>query len=67
MQSSQVNIWNWLLNNYVCLTVGGMEVVGRSGSVLNGGYPKGGGACPPGGDPHDVGISLLDDLDMTVG
>jgi hypothetical protein len=32
--------------------MGGVEVVGRSGIVLNGGNPKGGGACPPGGDPH---------------
>jgi hypothetical protein len=32
-----------------------MEVVGRSGGVLNGGDPKGGDACPPGVDPHGVG------------
>jgi hypothetical protein len=37
--------------------MGGMEVVGQSGGVLNGGDPKGGGACPVGGDPHDVGVS----------
>jgi hypothetical protein len=35
--------------------VGGVEVVGQSGGVLNGGDPKGGGACPPGGDPHGNG------------
>jgi hypothetical protein len=35
--------------------VGGVEVVGQSGDVLNGGDPKGGGACPPGGDPHNGG------------
>jgi hypothetical protein len=33
-----------------------MEVVGRSGGVLNSDDPKGGGACPLGGDPHDDGI-----------
>jgi hypothetical protein len=32
--------------------MGGMEVVGRSGVVLNEGDPKGAGACPPGGDPQ---------------
>jgi hypothetical protein len=32
-----------------------VKVVGRSGIVLNRGDPKGGGACPPGGDPHDGG------------
>jgi hypothetical protein len=37
------------------LTVGGVNVVGQSGGVLNGGDPKGGDACPPGGDPHGVG------------
>jgi hypothetical protein len=56
MRSSQVNIRNRLLHNYICLTMGGMEVVGQSGGVLNGGDPKGGGACPVGGDPHDVGV-----------
>jgi hypothetical protein len=56
MQSSLVNIQTRLLHNYVCLIVGGVEVVGRSGGVLNRGDPKGGGACPPGGDPHDGGI-----------
>jgi hypothetical protein len=30
----------------------GVEVVGRRGVVLNGGDAKGGGACPPGGNPH---------------
>jgi hypothetical protein len=34
-----------------CLTVGGVEVVGRSGGVLNEGDPKGGDACPPGEAP----------------
>jgi hypothetical protein len=53
--SSKVNIRNQLLQNYVCLTVGGVEVIGRSGGVLNGGDPKGGGACPPGGDPYSDG------------
>jgi hypothetical protein len=33
-----------------------VEIVGRSG-VLHGGDPNGGGACPPGGDPHGVGGS----------
>jgi hypothetical protein len=32
-----------------------MEVVGRSGVVLNGGDPKGGGAYPLGGDLHGDG------------
>jgi hypothetical protein len=32
-----------------------MEVIGRSGVVLNGGDPKGGDVCPPGGDPHGGG------------
>jgi hypothetical protein len=32
--------------------VGGVEVVGRGSGDLNRGEPKGGGACPPGGDPH---------------
>jgi hypothetical protein len=27
--------------------MGGMEVIGQSGGVLNGGDPKGGDACPP--------------------
>jgi hypothetical protein len=35
--------------------VGGVEVVGRSSSDLNGCEPKGGSACPPGGDPHSGG------------
>jgi hypothetical protein len=35
--------------------VGGMEVVDQSSSVLNRGDPKGGGVCPPGGDPHGIG------------
>jgi hypothetical protein len=35
--------------------MGGVEVVGRSGIVPNGGDPKGSGACPPGGDPHGGG------------
>jgi hypothetical protein len=56
MRSSKVNIRNRLLHNYICLTVGGMEVVGQSGSVLNGGDPKGGDACPPGEDPHSVSV-----------
>jgi hypothetical protein len=55
LQSSKVNIRNQLLHNYVCLIVGGVEVVGRSGVGLNGGNPKGGGTCPPGGDPHGGG------------
>jgi hypothetical protein len=42
--------------------VGGVEVVGRSGGVLNGGDPKCGGACPPGGDPHDVNVGRYPDL-----
>jgi hypothetical protein len=33
--------------------VGGVEVNDRSGDVLYEGNPKGGGACPLGGDPHD--------------
>jgi hypothetical protein len=33
--------------------VGGVEVIGRSSVVLNGGDPKHGGAYPLGGDPHD--------------
>jgi hypothetical protein len=53
--SSKVNIQNRLLHNYVCLTVGAMEVVSQSGIVLTGGDPKGGGAYPPGGDPHSSG------------
>jgi hypothetical protein len=32
-----------------------MEVIGQSGYVLNGGDPKGGGACPLGGDSHSDG------------
>jgi hypothetical protein len=32
--------------------VGGVKVLGQSGGVLNKGDPKGGGACPPGGDLH---------------
>jgi hypothetical protein len=52
LRSSQINIQNRLLHNYVYLTVGGVKVVGRSGVVLNGGDPKGGAACPLGGDPH---------------
>jgi hypothetical protein len=35
--------------------VGGVEVIGRSSGDLNGGEPKGGGACPPSGDPHGGG------------
>jgi hypothetical protein len=35
--------------------MGDVKVVGRSGGVLNGGNPKGGGACPLGGDPHGIG------------
>jgi hypothetical protein len=46
MWISQVNIRNRLLHNYICLTVGGVEVVGRSGDVLNGGDPKGASAYP---------------------
>jgi hypothetical protein len=34
-------------------TVGTVEVVGRSGDVLNEGNPKGDVAYTPGGDPHD--------------
>jgi hypothetical protein len=37
--------------------MGGVEVIGRSGDVLNGGDPKGSDACPPGGDPHGIGVS----------
>jgi hypothetical protein len=36
--------------------MGGVEVIGQSGGVLNGGNPKGGGAYPPGGDPHGVDV-----------
>jgi hypothetical protein len=54
--SSKVNIWNWLLHNYVCLTVGDVKVVGRSGACPLGGDPhSSSGACPPCGDPHDDG------------
>jgi hypothetical protein len=35
------------------LTVGGVEVVGRSSGDLNAGELKGSGACPPSGDPHN--------------
>jgi hypothetical protein len=35
--------------------MGGVEVVGQSGVVLNRGNPKDGGTCPPGGDPHGGG------------
>jgi hypothetical protein len=52
LQSSQINIQNQLLHNYFCFTVGGMEVLGRSGVVFNRGDPKGGGAYPPGGNPY---------------
>jgi hypothetical protein len=55
LRISKVNIQNQLLHNYICLTVGGMEVEGRSSGVLNRGDPKGGGAYPPGGDPHGGG------------
>jgi hypothetical protein len=55
LRSSKVNIQNQLLHNYVCLTMGGVEVVGRSGIVLNEGDPKGGDTCPLGEDPHDSG------------
>jgi hypothetical protein len=41
------------------LTVDGMEVVGQSGVVPNGGDPKGGSAWPPGGDPHGGGACPL--------
>jgi hypothetical protein len=37
------------------LTVGGEEVIGQSGVVPNGGDPKVGDACPPGGHPHGDG------------
>jgi hypothetical protein len=53
----EVNIQNQILYNYVCLTVGGVEVVGQSGGVLNEGDPKDGDTCPPGGDPHGIDIS----------
>jgi hypothetical protein len=56
MRSSQVNIRNCLLHNYIWLTVGGVEVVGQSGGVLNEDDPKGGGTYPLGGDPHSVSI-----------
>jgi hypothetical protein len=36
--------------------MGGMEVIGQSGDVLNGGDPKGDGAYPLGGDPHGIGV-----------
>jgi hypothetical protein len=36
--------------------MGGKKVVGRSGGVLNGGDPKGSGACLAGADPHDGGV-----------
>jgi hypothetical protein len=45
-----------MLGNYVCLTVGDVEVVGQSGRVLNRGDPKGGDVCPPSGDPYGVSI-----------
>jgi hypothetical protein len=35
--------------------MGGVEVIGRSTGVLNGGDLKGGGVCSLGEDPHDVG------------
>jgi hypothetical protein len=35
--------------------VGGMKVVGQSSVDLNGGEPKGSGACPLGGYPHGGG------------
>jgi hypothetical protein len=35
--------------------VGGVKVVGRGSGDLNGGKPKGGSACPPGGDPYGSG------------
>jgi hypothetical protein len=35
--------------------VGGVEVIGQSSGDLNGGEPKGGSACHPGGDPHGDG------------
>jgi hypothetical protein len=55
LRSSKVNIQNQLLHNYVCLTVGGVGVIGRSGVVLNTGDAKGGGTYPPGGDPNGGG------------
>jgi hypothetical protein len=36
--------------------MGGVEVVGQNGGVLNRGDLKGGGAYPPGGDPHDGNV-----------
>jgi hypothetical protein len=33
LRSSQINIQNRLLHNYVCLTMGGVEVVGQSSQV----------------------------------
>jgi hypothetical protein len=35
--------------------MGGVEVIGRSSSDLNGGEPKGGSGCPPGRDPNGSG------------
>jgi hypothetical protein len=51
-------MWNGHLRNVKYSSkhiMGGVEIIGQSGDVLNGGDPKGGGACPPGGDPHDGG------------
>jgi hypothetical protein len=39
------------------LTMGGIEVVGRSGVVPNVGDSKGGGANPPGGDPNGGSVA----------
>jgi hypothetical protein len=33
------------------------NLIHKTRTVLNGGDPKGGSACPPGGDPHDGGGS----------
>jgi hypothetical protein len=47
--------------------MGGVEVVGQSDIVLNGGDPKGGGACPIGGDHHDGGDACPPDGDPNGG
>jgi hypothetical protein len=44
--------------------VGGVKVVGRSSSVLNGGDPKGGSACPPGGVPTTTALASSPDLSV---
>jgi hypothetical protein len=36
--------------------MGGVEVVGQIGGVLNEGDPMVSDACPPSGDPHGIGV-----------